>query len=107
MTKRIQLVRDLLMKARRNPDKLVKSQNYSAMYFTEPNEGLVLEHYGTKIFQVDLDKGMIVRLGGFSFSDRDAISTAMELMGFDGFVSNSKSYMNKGYLEMDGWYIVR
>ena len=68
----VKLVADVIRKAKKNGRANEKS--YAAFYYPESDE-LVLEHYGTKIYQ---DRGgELVRLGGYSASDRDAINTAL------------------------------
>lgn len=80
-----------------------KNHPYEAQYFPEDSR-MQLYHYGTLIYE-DID-GEITRLGGWSASDRDAISTAMSFSGIQGYVSNSDS--NKKYAsgQMDGWYLI-
>lgn len=62
-------------------------------------------HYGTLIYHSRYNT--LIELGGFSGSDRDAISTAMTVCGFPYYVSNAESNSKKAEFEMDGWYVIR
>ena len=96
MAKTIQLVNNLYFKAMNKPEELVcyKRQGreiYHAMY----KDGcFCLSHYFTTILIVDVEKKVIVKLGGWSCSDRDAINSILELLDFPERVSVAGDYMH-------------
>lgn len=106
MSKFIKKVDEVLRRARNNGD--ASDAPYSATY---TDGELVLRHYGTVIF---VNKnGDITRLGGWSSSDRDAISTAFRFSGRSGIdVTRSAAVAKKASAngmpvnEMDGWYVI-
>lgn len=104
MVKYNKTVSSVIQRAIRNGS--AKSGSYEAFWY--PKEKiLVLQHYGTKIFQSE--DGKIVRLGGYSQSDASAISTALKFAGYDYEVTNNKKRASKLDVvsEMNGWYIYR
>ncbi len=104
MPKILKQVSEVLDRARKNGSATKKP--YDAKYFKKPYEGIRLYHYGTLIFDFNMDMGRIVELGGYSSSDQNAISTAMRKMGLYAYVSKSEKFEGKGHPKMRGWYII-
>lgn len=99
MPKHIKLVEDVIESARN------KGRGKKSHYEAECGNGECrLYHYGTLIFHARYN--VVKELGGWSGSDRDAISTAMTEWGLPYFVSNAKSNAKKAEFEMDGWYVI-
>jgi len=101
MTKYITKVGNIIKKSLLHRKKYV-----SGSYIANVNNGAIqLWHYGTLIFQANRETGKIERLGGWSLSDRNSISTAMHVIGTRYTdVSHSSKYKNNP--EMGGWYLI-
>lgn len=99
MTKYIEKVADVITKAVKNGS--ARNQPYEAKY---RENNLQLFHYGTLIFESQ--NGQIVRLGGYSESDKNAIGTAMQFLQTGKHITSSQSVAKKvASVQMDGWYL--
>ena len=99
MPRYIQLIEDIIKKSMKKG--YSKSGEYEAFYL-KPSGVVTLKHYGTIIFQGSL--GQIYKLGGYSKSDKNAISTAMRILKIPGTISSARKYEDKN--KRNGWYII-
>lgn len=80
-------VGNLIHKALAHPNKTYKDGSYKAVYDTEFNGNLILEHYGTKILTANPQTKEYTLGGGYSLSDANAISTAFTVLGISAEIS--------------------
>ena len=100
MGKTIKLVEGIVRKALNDSDKIYKATSYTADVDTlEGNRQFYLTHYGTLILRYDLYSRQVIDLGGaYSASDRDAINTALDVIGHTpterAFIKNRELQFN-------------
>lgn len=82
----LQVILDIHDLSRRNPGKWVsRGRGYEA--YTYPDGRFKLTHYGTVIFSIDPSTRRYT-LGGYSQSDRDAVSSMMHIYGIQDRATN-------------------
>lgn len=93
MGKHIKKVAELVRKAMRNG----KAKDGS--YYAEFNKGLKLYHYGSLI--LNTTNGL--QFGGYSNSDRDAIETALQVLGRPTTISRSQTVSRQHSKKKGNW----
>lgn len=96
MPKIVKMIEDVVAFAIRNGES--QRGPYRATYYN-PEHRLDLYHYGTRILSVNEQTGHIYGTGGWSKSDKDAIYTAMQSIGFPIKLSSNDRLIKKENLK--------